>query len=221
MTQKDILIQEVDRYLIGEMDEAAKMAFEKRLADDPEARNEVELQRLIIQGVRKEQLKKIIQKEEEAIKGEKITQAKRIRKWISIGSLAIAASFSGFFYMGYLNNCSNLADRYYVTYANIYELPSRGDESLHPTQADSLFFDALKQLENGHNRIAAKQLATLQTKQSELHAVTGNAVKWYLSLAYLKNGKKQKAKELLKQLAEKPSGEFYSEAKRLLKDIES
>jgi len=221
MDQKDILAQEVDRYLQGEMKKNERVVFEKRLTEDEEARNEVALQKLIIKGVRKEQLKRIIQKEEEAIKGEKITQAKRIRKWISISSLAIAASLSGFFYLGYLNNCSNLADRYYVAYANIYELPSRGGETLHPTQADSLFFTALKQLEEGHNRSAAKQLAILQIRQTELHAVTENAVKWYLSLAYLKSGKKEKAKELLKQLVEKPSGEFYSEAKKLLLDMAS
>jgi hypothetical protein len=220
MNQKEILTQEVDRYLQGEMEENERIAFEKRLIKDEEARNEVELQKLIIKGVRKEQLKRIIQKEEGKINGEKIKQAKLVRKWISIGTLAIAACFSGFFYLGYLNNCSNLVDKYYVAYANIYELPSRGGETLHPTQADSLFFDALKQLEKGHNRSAAKQLATLQTRQTELHAATENAIKWYLSLVYLKNGQKQKAKELLKQLVEKPSGEFYSEAKNLLKDIE-
>lgn len=221
MDQKEILAQEVDRYLQGEMEENERVVFEKRLTEDEEVRKEFELQKLIIKGVRKEQLKKIIQKEEEKIKEEKGIQVKLIRKWISIGSLAIAASLSGFFYLGYLNNCSNLADRYYVAYTNIYELPSRGGETLHPTQADSLFFDALKQLENGRTRSAAKQLATLQNIRTELHAATENAIKWYLSLAYLKSGKKEKAKGLLLKLIENPSGEFYSEAKGLLKDIEN
>jgi FimV-like protein len=166
-------------------------------------------------------LKKIIQKEEVKVKAEKITKTKLIRKWISIGSLAIAASFSGIFYSGYLNNCSNLADRYYVAYVNIYELPSRGGETLHPTPADSLFFDALKQLEKGQNRSAAKQLATLQNKQAELHATTENAVKWYLSLAYLKNGQKSKAKELLHELINDSSSEFKVEANGLLKELEN
>ena len=221
MDQKEILAQEVDRYLHGELEENERIIFEKRLAEDEEARKEVELQKLIIKGVRKGQLKKIIQKEEEAIKKEKIIQAKLVRKWISIGSLAIAASFSGFFYLGYLNNCSNLADRYYAAYTNIYEIPSRGGETIHPTQADSLFFDALKQFEKGQNRSAAKQLATLQTRQTELLAASDNAVKWYLSLAYLKSGKKLKAKELLKQIIEGSSGEFYSKARKLLNDLES
>lgn len=221
MDQKDILAQIVDRYLQGEMEENERIIFEIRLTEDEEARKEVEFQRLIIKGIRKEQLKKMIQKEEEAIQEKAKSKAKQLRKWISFGTLAIAASLSGFFYLGYLNNCSNLADRYYVTYTNINELPSRGGESLHLTQADSLFFDALKQLENGHNRSSAKQLEALQIRQSELHAVTGNAVKWYLSLAYLKSGKKEKAKALLLTLIENPSGEFYSEAKRLLKVIES
>lgn len=220
MDRKEILIQEVDHYLQGEMEENERIIFEERLTEDEEARKEVEFQRLIIKGVRKKQLRKIIQKEEEKIKAEKITKTKLIRKWISIGSLAIAASFSGIFYLGYLNNCSNLADRYYVVYTNIYELPSRGGESLHPTPADSLFFDALKQLEIGHNRSAAKQLATLQTRQTELHAVTENAIKWYLSLAYLKSGKKEKARLLLRQISENNTGEFNAEAKHLLKELE-
>jgi len=220
MDQKDILAQIVDRYLQGEMEENERVVFEKRLTEDEEVRTEVELQKLIIKGIRKEQLKLIIQKEEEAIKEEKITKTKLIRKWISIGSLAIAASLSGFFYLGYLNNCSNLADRYYVAYTNIYELPSRGGESLHPTQADSLFFDALKQLEKGHNRRAAKQLATLQNEQIELHAATENAVKWYLSLAYLKSGKKEKARLLLRQISKTNTAEFNTEASLLLKELE-
>lgn len=215
MDQKEILIQEVDRYLMGEMDEATKINFEKRLVNDPDVRKEVELQKLVIKTVRKRQLQRIIQKEES-----KITRSKLIRKLIAIGSFATAASFAGFLYMGYLNNCAGLANRYYVAYANVYELPSRGGESLHPTQADSLFFDALKQLEKGNNRSAAKQLATLQTRQTELHAVTDNAVKWYLSLAYLKSGKKEKAILILHQVLDTNTGEFKTEAKNLLQELE-
>lgn len=216
MTQKETLLEEIDRYLQGEMEEDTKVNFEKRLDIDAEVRNEVELQKLIIKTVRKNQLQKIVQKEEDKIKRSAI-----IKKIIAVGSFAVAASFSGFLYLGYINNCTNLANRYYVTYANIYELPSRGGETLHPSQTDSLFFDSLKQLEKGKNRSAAKQLLMIENDPSELHASSENAVKWYLSLAYLKSGKKSKAKALLQKIAEDQTGEFHSEAIDLLKELEN
>lgn len=214
MTQKETLQQEVDHYLQGEMDELTRVNFEKRLDIDTEARNEVELQRLIIKTVRKSQLQKIVQKEEDKIKRSAV-----IKKIIAFGSFAVAASFSGFLYLGYLNNCTNLANRYYVAYVNIYELPSRGGETLYPSQSDSLFFDALKQLEEGKNRSAAKQLLMIENNPSEFHAASENALKWYLSLAYLKSGKKQKAKALLQKIVADQTGEFYTEAMGLLKEL--
>jgi hypothetical protein len=215
MTSKEIRQQEADRYIQNEMNPEETLEFEFKMASDGELQQEVELQKNIIRAIRKQQLKKIIQKEEQKIKRSKV-----IRSLVSIGYLAVAASIFGFFYLGFLNNCSNLADKYYVAYANIYELPSRGGEVMHPTRADSLFFDALKQLETGNSRSAAKQLESLQNKQSELHAATDNAVKWYLSLAYLKSGKKSKAKELLKDLSKDATGEFFKEAKDLFNEIE-
>lgn len=214
MSGQDILFEEVDRYLSGEMDQEAKLNFENKLVDDPKLRNEVELQRMIIKSVRKEQLEKIIQKEESKLRRSIMT-----RRLITFGSLAIAASLTGFFYIGFINNCVSLADRHYVAYANISQLPSRG-KSL-STQSDSLFFDALRQLEEGNNRRAAKQLADLQNKQSELHVASESTLKWYLSLAYLKCGKKHKTKILLHQILEETTDEYKIEARKLLKELEN
>ena len=210
MSEKDFSELEIDLYLEGLMEETERADFETRIGNDAELRNEVNLQRSIIKAVRKEQLLKIVQKEENQI----IKQGK-IRKLVfSIGSLAIAASLIGFFYIGYLNSCENLANRYYMAYAYT-PISSRGGETLPLTKSDTLFFDALKQLEEGKNTLAIKQLTDMQNNPKEMNATTDQAVKWYLSLAYLKNGNKAKAKSLLQIILKEPSGEFYLKSKKV------
>ena len=214
MTPQEISDQEIDRYLQGKMDETEKVSFEKRMADDIKLRKEVELQRSIIKAVRKEQLEKIIQRAEV-----RIVKQKNIRQLvITIGSFAVAASLLGFFYVGYLNNCANLADRFYAAYTYT-PIPSRGEESLPLTKSDSLFFEALKQLQKGNSRGAINQLENLLNNPGEMRAASDPAVKWYLSLAYLKSGKKQKSRVLLQEIVRGSSGEYSEKSKDLLREI--
>jgi len=215
MSEKEFSDIEIDRYLEGSMDNVERASFENRADNDVELRHEISLQRSIIKAVRREQLENIVQREET-----RIGKQNNVRKLVfTIGSLAMAASLIGFFYAGYLNNCASLADRYYVAYANA-PIPSRGGETLPQTKSDSAFFDALKQIERGNSRGAIRQLKNLQDNPKEMNIATDYAVKWYLTLAYLKSGKKQKAKELLHLIIKEPSGEFYTKAKDLLKEIE-
>lgn len=216
MSDKEILDQEIDRYLEGLMNETERADFYTRMGEDAHLRNEVNLQRSIIKAIKNEQLKIILKKEEIQIK-----KKGKIRKLVfTIGSLAIAASLIGFFYMGYLNSCSTLADRYYVAYAYT-PIPSRGGENLPLTKSDSLFFEALQQLEKGKSSVAIKQLMNLKEFHKEMNTVTDQAIKWYLSLAYLKSGNKHKSKLLLREIVNGQPGEFYSKAKDLLREIEN
>ncbi len=213
MEDNRILEQEIDRYLDGSMTREEKQAFDRRLANDAELRKEVDLQQAIIKAVRKEQLERIIKREENVIR------KRNIRKIvISFGSLAIAASLVGFFYMGYMNNCENLYGRYYQSYT-ISEIPSRGDEKLTFTKSDSIFFNALQNLESGQNKPAIRLLEELNSSSTEMLAASGDAIKWYLSLAYLKNGQKKKAKILLHNLAGNNLSEYKSKAMALLKEL--
>jgi len=65
MKEYMILEEQIDRYLEGSMTNEEKEAFNSRMEKDSELIKEIELQRSIIKAVRKEQLEKIIQKEEE------------------------------------------------------------------------------------------------------------------------------------------------------------
>ena len=53
-----------------------------------------------------------------------------------------------------------------------------------------------------------------------MNAATDQAVKWYLSLAYLKNGNKANDKGMLQLILKEPSGEFYIKAGKLLKELD-
>lgn len=214
MKENEILEEEIDRYLEGSMSNEENEAFNLRMAKDSELLKEVELQRSIIKAIRKEQLEKIIQKEEV-----RIAKKGSIRKLVFyIGPLAVAASLVGFFYVGYLNNCENLANQYYSSYSYT-PIPSRGEENLQLTKSDSIFFNALLQLENGHNKLAIVQLENLRNSSSEMLAASDQAVKWYLSLAYLKNGEKKKARILLLEITSETNNEYKLKANDLLKEL--
>lgn len=214
MKENEILEEEIDRYLNGSMTNEEKEAFNLRIGKDSELHKEVELQRSIIRAVRREQLGKIIQKEEKGI-----AKKRSIRNLVfSVGSFALAASILGFFYIGYLNDCENIANRYYATYTYT-PIPSRGGENLPLTKSDSIFFNALHQLESGHSKVAIHQLENLKNSSSEMLAASEQDVKWYLSLAYLKNGQKKKAKILLLEISNTSNSEFNLKAKELLKEL--
>lgn len=214
MDENEKLDELIDSYLDASMSEEERVAFEARMANDPELRKEVDVQRSIIKAVRKERLEQIISNEEEKIKNKG-----KIRKlFIPVGSLALAASLLGLFYVGYMNSCENLASRYYAAYAYTPP-PSRGGDDLALTKSDSLFFDALLQYENNNTKVAITRLKSLLDSDSEMLAATDLDIKWYLSLAYLKNGKKRKATALLQEIAIMSNNEYQSKAKDLLKEL--
>jgi len=214
MKDNEILEELIDRYLNESMTEEERKAFDSRLEKDTGLLMEVDLQRSIIKAIRREQLEKIIQKEE----GKIIKQRNTRKLVIYIGSLAVAASVLGIFYVGNLNNCENIANQYYASF--VYTpIPSRGGENQALTRSDSIFFNALFQLEKGNKKAAIKQLENLNNSTSEMIAANSPAVKWYLSLAYLKNGEKRKARILLNEIVNMPDNDFKLKAKDIIEEL--
>jgi hypothetical protein len=220
MEEYEILEELIDRYLSGSMAEEELNSFNSRLSTDPDLRKEVELQRSIIEAVRKEQLERIIRNEEK-----KINNTRKLILYA--GSLAIAASLIGVFFVGNQNTCENIANSYYSSY--IYTpIPSRGGENLPLTKSDSVFFDAIGQLKiespiryfnEGSPKLDIEKLESINNPSSEMIAATQDAVKWYLSLAYLQKGKKRKARNLLEELVKMQDNEYASKANELLKEL--
>lgn len=206
--------EKTDRYLNGTMDGDEKESFLAEMRRNPELAKEIELQRSIIRTVRQGQVNRIMQKEEHQIR-----KKKRVRILsISFGTIALAASITGFFYLAHLKNCETLADRYYLSY-NHTSVQSRGGESLPMNKDDSTFMMALMEMEQGNITLAIHQLESLNHPDSRMMAVTPQAVKWYLTLAFLKNGQKKKAMALLREIASEPDGEYTQKARSLLTDL--
>lgn len=215
MEDKKTLEEYIDRYLEGSLSDEEKEAFELKMSKNPELRKEVALQRSIIRAVRNEQLEKIFLKEDKKIKKQKNTR----KLVIYFGSLAIAASVAGFFYIGRLNHYDKLAGEYYESYTYT-PLPSRGEENAYLTEADSVFFNALKDIENDNISSAIDKLETLKNSEPEMLAATEQSVNWYLALAYLKKGKKNKARAVLQEIEKSMNNEYIQKAKDLIKELE-
>lgn len=211
MEENEIQDELIDRYLSVSMTEEEFKSFNSRLSTDPDLRNEVQLQRSIIKAVRHEQLEKIIQNEEK-----KINNTRKLILYA--GSLAIAASLFGVFFVGNRNTCQNIANNYYSSY--IYTpIPSRGGETLPLTKTDSIFFNALQHLESGNKKEAIRNLESINIPNLEMNAASLPAIKWYLSLAYLQKGLKKKARTMLEEIIKMPDNEYTSKANDLLKEL--
>ena len=82
-----------------------------------------------------------------------------------------------------------------------------------------MFYNALVELEKGNKKQAIMLLENLHHSNYEMVAATDPAIKWYLALAYLKNGQKKKARVLLQEIIKKPNSEFTEKAKNLLNEL--
>lgn len=209
MNKNEIRELKIEQYLLNQMDENSRTEFEEEIKFDEDLKNDLDLNKQIILSVKEEELKKFLTN----------LNSKRgnIKSIISgsVISLLIASSIFGLVYIQYFEDLSN---SFYTTYPNMYELPSRG-ESLEPTLIDNLFFDALKNFEQGNKWKAAKQLEVVLNNLDGFKAGDEDVVEWYLALAYLKLGRTKKAKNELSKIANDNKSIFYNEAINLLNSI--
>ena len=210
--------EQIDHYLRGEMNPSQKAKFEAQLSSDQELKREYDLKREIVVAIRKKKYREILVAKEIEIRSRK-------RKFTviisSFSAMAAAACFLGvFLHISSMNNCKELSDKYFQPYPNIYEMPSRGD-NLKISYSDSLFYKATLQISTGDIKEAITILEKIDNKniENDLTIVDIDAIKWYKAIAYLKDGKKRKAKPILKELADDSNCRYYIEATEILKKL--
>lgn len=129
----------IDRYLLGEMDQAEKVAFEAQLNDDPKLQEETELSRHIINALHHEKEQTVIDamksmSEEEIrriINSPQTANQVKTRSLIIRMFVTVAAAACLLIYIGFRPQYSSeqLFSTYYVSQS--YETsPSRGDSEL-------------------------------------------------------------------------------------------
>lgn len=224
MTNKDNS-ERIERYLRAQMTPEENDSFLNDLRNDKELREEAQMMALLIKEMKEEQAKldeaitkEILASEVPAAASEVPAAAKTIRlvKWIG----SIAAMFIILFGANQMYTSYKI-DRVYETYYAPYDasLARGGDD------------EAIKQeLAELYNKVGTEESVTsvisrLQTIYDGIQSASDdyadysyyeNDIAWYLALAYIKDHNLDKAKGLLKPLAD--NGD--SEAKCLLKDID-
>jgi len=209
--------ERIERYLREQMTPEENEAFLNDLRRDKELREEAQMMALLIKDMKEEQAK-----QDETIKQEILTSkggsaAKTIQlvKWIgSIAAMFILLFGANQWYTSY--KIDKVYDAYYTPY----------DASLARGGDDETIKQELAKLYNkvGTEKNLTSVITRLQTIYDGIQSASDdyadytyyeNDIAWYLALAYIKDHNLEKAKELLKPLAD--NGD--EEAEKLLKEL--
>ena len=214
MTNKDNS-ERIDRYLREQMTPEESEAFLNDLRSDKELREEAQMMALLIEEMKEEQAS-----QDEAVRQEVVAAARpsttiRLIKWIgSIAALFVIVFGAHQWYSSYR------MDKVFDAYYEPYDI----------TKAKGIDDEAIKQeLAELYNKVGAEEdiapvITRLQTVYDGIQANSDNYadysyykndIAWYLALAYVKDHQTDKAKELLKPLAE----HGVAEAEKLLKEL--
>lgn len=227
MTNKDNS-ERIERYLREQMSPEESLAFLNDLRNDKELREEAQMMALLIKEIKEEQ-----DRQDEAVAQEIATgirpaaataqrqpakrPAKTVRlvRWMVSAAAIFAIIFgANLWYSSY--KMDKVFDAYYKPYD---ATKARGGD-------DKAIKLELAELYNkvGTESDEAPVIIRLQTIYDGILAKSGeyadyrydeNDIAWYLALAYIKDHQKDKAKELLKRLAE----QGVAEASELLNEL--
>ena len=220
-TARAVLEDEVDRYVLGELDDAGRKAFEERMASDDELEEYVAIRRLEVAAVRDRETLK------DEFAGIEKSSRKHIRRnWIllSAASVAVAACLvagllirNGFVkeYSAVGLDCINM----------LAQLPpSRGGLDLSTIIDDIVdadFDKALEEREEYRMRpVSEFDLSTEQGRyESESYFSDMAALDFFEAVIHMREGRPFKARRLLKSLAAGEPSYWSQEAEAVLERL--
>ena len=207
--------ERIDKFLHEQMTPEENEAFLKDLRTDKELRDEAQVMALLIKAMREEQVKQDAEIIDEVLASKRKARIIRMVKWGASIAAMLVIVFGGV-HIYKINQINHLFKEYYSAY----------DVSLARGGDDEAIKEELAILYNkvGTEKDVTPIIARLQTiydniqSNNEYYLDYGyyeNDIAWYLALAYIKDHKLDKAKELLKPLAE----DGVTEAEELLKKL--
>ena len=212
----------IDKYILGKMSNEERLAFEKEIAQDDNLREEVTIQREIVQAIRMKAAKEHLQAVEREIQA---NERRRKVFAIRISSVAIAACLVlGVFF--HVDTVTTYRDCGMSIQSEIIaeQGGARGGEK-HSDRA----IDAM---ESGNYELALNIIGEGETieftfadpnptlrEQARLeYNIEQNDLKWFKAVTYMRMGKYIKAKRLLKEIA--ASNSFYKDdAQKILHEL--
>lgn len=210
--------ERIERYLREQMTPEENKAFLNDLQTDKVLREEAQIMALLIKEMKEEQARhdEAITQEILASGRSATTKTIRLVKWLgSIAAMFILLFGANQWYSSY--KIDKVYDAYYTPY----------DVSLARGGNDETVKKELAELYNkvGTEKDVTPIITRLQSIYDGIQANSDdysdyayyeNDIAWYLALAYIKDHNLEKAKEMLKPLADND----VSDAKRLLKDMD-
>lgn len=221
MEEKINVSERIDRYILGEMNEVERQAFESDIAADPNLRKDYELQREIALAVQRVHLKRRLQDIEQKAK---INRKKKIR---TISSWSIAAVFACFCIIGVdMKWSSDLRQTSTLCYTETGAPVSRSDSYI-----DKLVYMSYQCIGEGDLEVATNNLNRAETLiedqlkvepktdedeyRREILLMQKEDIEWYRTLILMNQGKILKSRKALKSIMES-DGRYASEARKIL-----
>ena len=210
--------ERIDKFLRDQMTPEEIDAFLRDMELDEELRKEAQLTALMIQDLQERQAERDSEIIEEVVTSKKKAKIVRMVRW----TVSIAAIFLLLFGVyTYQSNFTKEDGTTYIAHQTPKALFRSGANDLEH-ELDSLFakVGTSEEMTSTINRL---QEIHESIDSVYVYSVNGNdiRIKWFLALAFLKDGQKGKATELLSTIVKDDKGTYLKEeAEQLLKDID-
>ena len=213
--------EKIDRYVLGQMSEEEKVAFEAVLSSDPELKHEYELQREIILATQRLHFKRHLQNIEQQ------ARLKRKRMIRTVSTWSIAAAIVCVCVVGVdMKYSSDLRKTSMLCYAETGAPLTRSDSEVDELLAQVYELIGENELGAASSKILAaekiiieelKQPATTEEEQyrREIMLLQKQDIDWYKALILMKEGEIFKSRKTLKKIASSDS-RYAEQARNIL-----
>ena len=210
--------EKIDRYVLGQMSEKEKVAFEAVLSSDPELKHEYELQREIILATQRLHFKRHLQNIEQQ------ARLKRKRMIRTVSTWSIAAAIVCVCVVGVdMKYSSDLRNTSMLCYAETGAPLTRSDSEVDELLSEAYELIGTNELELATSRIQSaenmidedlKHPATTEEEQyrKEIMLMQKQDIEWYKALILMKEGEIFKSRKALKKITS--SNSRYAEQAR-------
>ena len=209
--------ERIERYLREQMSPEENDAFLNDLQNDKELREEAQMMALMIQGMKEEQARLDAEVKEKAFAADKSVKKpaamiRRLRWPLSIAAMFVLIFGTALLWNNRQSDTEALFNEYYKPYT--VQGSSRGGDSEVEEKLAALF-NQVGTAEDISPVIEELQVIYDSIDSEYEYSLNSDDITWYLALAYLKDDKPEKAKELLKSLADNGN----EKAKKLMEEI--
>ena len=213
--------EKIDRYVLGQMSEEEKAAFEAVLSSDPELKHEYELQREIILATQRLHFKRHLQNIEQQ------ARLKRKRMIRTVSTWSIAAAIVCVCIVGVdMKYSSDLRNTSMLCYAETGAPLTRSDSEVDELLAQVYELIGENELGAASSKILAaekiineelKRPATTEEEQyrREIMLLQKQDIDWYKALILMKEGEIFKSRKTLKKIASSDS-RYAEQARNIL-----